>query len=71
MRVRMYARMYARAYDCLDSTGHTTRTRIRIRTRTRTHDQDQDQGQDQDQHTRGTHTTGKRATTSNTKDPNK
>ena len=24
--MRMYARMYARAYDCQDSTGHTTST---------------------------------------------
>lgn len=37
--------MYARAYDCQDSTGHTTTTR--------THDQDQDQDQHQDQHTSG------------------
>ena len=26
VRVRMYARMYVRVYDCQDSTGHTTST---------------------------------------------
>ena len=32
VRVRVCARMYARAYDCQDSTGHTTRTTTRTRT---------------------------------------
>ena len=37
VRVRVYARIYARACDCQDSTGHTTRTRTQDTTGTHDH----------------------------------